>query len=799
MDLMTPPLTILMTAIKAASMLCSSCFGRRISLHQFSNPLRGRVRAVVMLLVAVVIANGRPPEGHALDIEFKGRAIKRDILVLYDRRQEGAVQLTRAHRFAQMPLNHMGYKLTYIDVNQPLPDVETLSRFRGVMSWFNEPLENPDELARWLDRATANGLRYVIMGEIVPAATHKAQPAINAILGRLGLRSTGGYVTLTYKSRVANMEKGVIGFERPIDKVLPNFPIIMQSGTSAQVHLSVRTPVEGRDVNAVLVASNAHGGYAAQNYTFTYDANTDRIGWILNPFEFFKTAFGNERFPIPDTTTLAGRRIYFSHIDGDGWNNLSEIEVYRLKQKLSAQVIAREAIEAYPDLPVSVALLAADINLRLGGNPKGRPVAKRLFALPQVEVASHTYTHPYDWQFFANYDRAVEVNKIERFQRPDTPLRQKLNAVMLRLANKKVPADRFNKYVAGTDDLPRTYLKDPFDLKTEVGRALAMSQSLAPPGKKVKLYQWSGDTTPFPAAIRATRKAGVKNLNGGDSRYDFEYPSAGYVPPIARMTGGQRQIYAVNSNENTYTNDWTGPYFGLFMLEHTLNNTERPRRLKAFNLYYHMYSGEKASALAAVKYFLNMARNGNVIPIFASHYAAIADDFFNVELEQIDLGSWAVKARGAMQTVRFDKAEGLDVDYARSSGVLGASRHEGALYVALDRAVTRALITLQPRHKHGETWAAQLGNSTVATLVNSRWNIYNKVHEVCGFTVNATGFGSGDMVWRTAPKRGFTIKAMRAGVVLNVETHWADENGLLKLKLPLSAIKPLRLRFSCHE
>jgi len=32
--------------------------------------------------------------------------------------------------------------------------------------------------------------------------------------------------------------------------------------------------------------------------------------------------------PKPDTTTLAGRRIYYSHIDGDGWK---ELTIYRAK------------------------------------------------------------------------------------------------------------------------------------------------------------------------------------------------------------------------------------------------------------------------------------------------------------------------------------------------------------------------------------------------------------------------------------------------------------------------------------
>ena len=148
-----------------------------------------------------------------------------------------------------------------------------------------------------------------------------------------------------------------------------------------------------------------------------------------------------------------------------------------------------------------------------------------------------------------------------------------------------------------------------------------------------------------------------------------------YVPPLSRPTGGERQIYAANSNENTYTNDWTGPYYGFMMLEHTFANTERPRRLKPFNLYYHMYSGEKPAALAAVKQILDLARKSPVVPITASHYSALAEDFFTTEIEQVDLFSWAITNRGSMQSVRFDDAELLVVDPERSTGVLGSKRH----------------------------------------------------------------------------------------------------------------------------
>ena len=71
---------------------------------------------------------------------------------------------------------------------------------------------------------------------------------------------------------------------------------------------------------------------------------------------------------------------------------------------------------------------------------------------------------------------------------------------------KELPADRFNKFVATTDDLPRTYLRKPFDLDQEMTGALAVSESLAPAGKPAKIMLWSGDTTPFAEAIHRLRQ-----------------------------------------------------------------------------------------------------------------------------------------------------------------------------------------------------------------------------------------------------------------------------------------------------
>ena len=378
------------------------------------------------------------------------------------------------------------------------------------------------------------------------------------------------------------------------------------------------------------------------------------------------------------------------------------------------------------------------------------------------------------------------------------PLKERLTATMMRTAGKPYVNPRYNPCVSGSDDLPRTYLCQPFSLETEVTGALTFSERFAPQGKKAKLYLWSGDTTPFEGAVAATRAAGVRNLNGGDSRLDREYPSVAYVPALSRPIGRERQIYAVNSNENTYTNDWTGPFGGQMMLEHTLANTDAPRRLKGFNLYYHMYSGEKTAALRAVKHFLAVARAAEVMPLQASDYAGMADDFFRAEIEQVDLFSWAIKNRGSVATVRFDDAEHLAVDLANSPGVIGSNRHAGSLYITLDPAEGRAVVALRSRDAEQAAPVVMPGEPLLS-LVHGRWRFSNIKQGDCIQSAIAEGFGPGEMVWRVRRNRAFKVRASRNGATLAEEVRWADANGLVSLRLAVDARDPIDLTFQCHE
>ena len=523
------------------------------------------------------------------------------------------------------------------------------------------------------------------------------------------------------------------------------------------------------------------------------------------------------------------------------------------------QVVLKELVEPFPDMPVTVGLIAGDVDPELGGDPNGRAIVRRFYALPQVEVGSHTHSHPFTWDFFDHYSRDEENKLIEGQQRVERRLYDRAIGAIMKLAKKEKPQQIHQRYIAGGADMPRSYMRRPFELDLEVEGALRAAEQLAPTGKRALLYQWSGDATPFEAAIRATRDAGVRNINGGDSRYDMEFPSVAYVPPIGRPVGAERQIYAVNSNENTYTNDWTGPFYAFNKLEETVRNTDGPRRLKAFNLYYHMYSGEKPAALDAVRHHIMSARNGPYIPIPASYYAAIADSYYDVEIRQTDTSRWRVGRRGDLQTVRFDDADDVALDLPASIGVLGEKRHEHALYIALDAEIEEAIVALKPRAPAvsatpqpalpssapsaaiaeakaadaappagspagpsgvpaptSGTSTADAADTTVAApvaaqapvkppnqsgasvmLVESRWRISDLLRGDCGFTASAEGFGPGRMLWDGVTPGRYLLVARRGDKVVWQQEFAIDATRRLAATVLADAINPLTLDLGC--
>ncbi len=709
------------------------------------------------------------------------KPLARTIIALYDSKAYSDIWYTPVHQFAEMPLNHLGARLEYYDIRKGLPDIVQREEVIGVIVWFSKYTVVPDAegYVAWVASLTAGGKKFVLLGP--PGIYREKEPLtakeINTFWNGLGLEDGNDWVSDTYHVQFAVSDPKVMDFERVNKDIKQPFHVIKVIDPSVKVHLMARKWGDG-STDSVLVATCPNGGYACEGYAkYEIFSENDRFReWYINPFEFFRLAFDLDKLPKPDNTTLVGRRIYYSHVDGDGWNSVTQIEGYRNKKALCAEVIYQEIVRAYPELPLTISCIGADIDPKWVGKTSGIEAAKRIFSEPHVEIASHTYSHPFSWQFFEDYSMEREEpylnqyhfgtwkgnllwTKMKTFLGKVRPLQGKDHSIIAAADGYEDSADATKENKEGYET-PRAYANQPFSLKREIKDSIAIVNSLAPKGKEASLIQWSGNCQPFAGAIASSRALGISNLNGGDSRFDEEFYSYAWVRPIGRSIGSEQQIYASSSNENTYTDLWTKRFYGFGVLPETWRNTDSPIRLLPLNLYYHIYSGEKKASLNAVKANLEYASKVETIPIKASHYAAIGHGFYT--FESIPLGErfWKFKNRGALQTVRFDHASQEGVDFNKSQGVIGQRHLHGSLYVSLDPLTEEPLLALKTKDV----------NETTPYLVESRWEIKDLQREQDhAFKFWAKGYGTCAMKWSVGGKGRWEIEGPGESVITQAQ------------------------------
>lgn len=734
-----------------------------------------------------------PLGSFAWGAETAQEMIPRVVLAFYDSQVDDDIATTLIHQSAEMPLNHLGLKVRYHDIHDPLPQKALLDDVRGILLWLTiDKLPDPAHFLHWLIEQMQAGRRVIVMGRHSFEQSLENEVVdpdlIKAFWNTLGLEKTGEWRRVTYDVRTHHQSGDMVEFERDYSGSLPSFPIVNILPGKSKSYMTA-TQVGQQEKLADIVAVGSAGGYVAPGYAKVFLSGGTKEYWYLNPFRFFRLAFATNSLPIPDTTTVSGRRIFYSHIDGNGWQNQTQVPEYREVRMLSAEVVLREVLLKYPELPATVSPIAGDLDLDWFGSVNSLRLAREIFELPNIEAGSHTYTHPKLWKFFQHYEQGSEAFFREKYQKPNKPLR-----VNGRFQDPLPRADKEKEWTAEStpgsqskfeSDLqsevvrnygtPRLYYNGPYDLKQDIQGSIAWIQKFLPEGKQVKLLQWSGDMLPFAEALRATKFAGVHNLNGGHTRFDGEFDSIRWISPIGRSVEGEQQIYASMSNENTYTDFWTRRYYGFGFLTETLKRTETPVRLKPINIYYQMHSGERISSLNALRKNYDYVSSRAIAPISASEFAAIGESFYAIEFETMGERRWRVHHRKKLQTIRFDRATFDGVDFSRSDGVMGQTHLHGSLYIALDpehAAPVIALKTLSASDQEPE--------ATRPYLINGRWHTQGFEQFDHGFRFRVKGYGTGNMAWYMPNAGSYRIQikhsdgTVRDWVTEVHEDHWLD-------------------------
>lgn len=690
----------------------------------------------------------------------EGQEMPRKVLLLYTERPSSGFWYSRAHQLGAMPLEHLGLSVEYQEISTKLPSIKEDPDYLGVVV-FDAVAKNQEEafqLIDYLAEVIDQGKKVVIIDEAPWGSIMGSLSGLskaNELYRKMGLSVSEGWSADSYTLRILGEDKSITGFERAYGRVLPSLMLMRVSG--AKSHLDIGDIAFDEEL-ITAVATSKTGGYIAPGFGFTAEYIGDREyrKWIVNPFAFFSLALDIESLPKPDVTTIAGRRIFYSHIDGDGWNNISEIDPDSKHSPFSSEIIMNRVIKENRDLPVTVAPIAADIDREWGAQAKSIEIAKELLAYEHIEAGTHTYTHPFFWEFFEDYSIDKEKPYLSRYRDETYQVQTFASKVTGWLNNRHQTTNDLNpeenesyeQVLKKTGSIPRAYARAPFDLRHEIISSSEKIDELLPKGKKVALVQWSGDCRVFKNALQMAEEAGLPSINGGDSRFDAIYPSYAWVRPLSSYEGGTRQHYASMSNENTYTDRWSGKFYGFNRLPETLENTESPLRLRPINLYYHMYTGQKMSSLNALLQNIEYIKGKKIIPINTSYYSKLVKGFYMTKFQKLDKDRYKVLNRGDIATIRWDKASDKGVDFENSQGVIGERHKAGSLYVYLDEKSKEPIIALKQISRFDKE-----PDEDTPYIIESRYRAFDVQPLEEGWKFSALGFGPLEMTWKV-PEEG---------------------------------------------
>lgn len=624
--------------------------------------VRPRLLAVLLVCVASVVAWAEPSEPVAA-----AEPERRTVVAFYDGGDEDFFLDIQnpLHQHIALPLHHLGLQVLEYDIRGEPPAPEVMADARAVVTYLTGTDHPAPWLRDWLDaNVDPERHRWVLLGD--PGALlydDDGRPDDGRWLAeRLGAHGLG------YDDAIVAFPVGLT-----VDVLRPEAAIFERDPRAVARHLGpwvespenevwVRTQhVAGSGRTRVPVLVGDWGGIALDPWFLdigTPVAEHADSRWVVDPFTFFREALGLEGVPAADPCVAFGRRLFFFHVDGDGFESFSTVS----RGDRCGQVLLDQVADRY-DLPMSLSIIVASLTDELHpSEPTDRMLtARELFARPNVEPATHTVLHPFAWQ-----PELYPAGVYDRMQAFDG--------------------------LSGYEPSPAA----------EVRESLAfIDRYLLDEGRHCRLVFWSGDCTPPVEALRAVEEAGAVSLNGGEYRVDATAPSLSRVRGLVRRVDGLLQVYCGAPNENVYPGFFDHAPGAFGAVTQTIEATGTPRILKPADVYAHFYSAASAPRLDALHGLLQRwGLREETNRVFASDYARAARSAFSTASWARTADGWSLRGFGDCPTARID-GELRRPDLARSRGIAGWRRLNGSLYVHLtDGDAELVLSDAPPSHPY---------------------------------------------------------------------------------------------------
>ena len=727
----------------------------------------------------------------------------RIVLGLYDGRRELSPAQTRLHRFIELPLNHLGYVLRYLDVSRIGLPVVVDPEIAGVVTWFDAPLPDPEAFAKWAVGAGLDcpeTLSFVVLGQTGLFPDRKPVTDEKAYLRRIGLGWTEKTKLLGDFTTVDSSDPKLLAFET--DFVFqPGRYAALRALTAADAALTVVPSGKLAGNSIDLVVLHHPNAYVHESATVEADVRAAAYFWIMDPLTLLGRALSrNRRFPAADVTTLNGRRIYFEVVGPEGWLAPAPARNFDEEPRLGSENLLATLINPFPDLPVTVAVVTGDLDPRIGGKSaeRGLRMARRIFDLPHTAVATSGRSLVRRWFGVSQPKHATSATEpnggtasLDQSNRLFAVLGRNLREAF---ADPDAPAE------PQLSDQARQYGQDTFSLRAETADAVTAVRALITNRQSdTPLFVWSGDGKPDQEARAAISGAKSPALGGGATALGAYYSLSG-LSSFALSDGPDLQVYHAQPGDLGNLGYPSEDNRALQGLGGQILRSDHPFRLKPFQLAYSAGSANQFVTRSVIERLKHMAIAAKTIPIFASRYVGIVEGFYTVRFQPESALKWRVSKRGSLQTIRFDQAQALSLNMAESDGVLGARRINGGLYVALDPGAIAPLVALAPQ---GSPSGMMVPRGRIG-ISDSNLDVVSATTSPCLSKFEVTGWGQGEIgIYGDPGARYFvSVKAGRlnaTGKVIAETQVLADASGFALVLVPTRAgsIETITLRQLC--
>ncbi|MDA8561941.1 endo alpha-1,4 polygalactosaminidase [Gammaproteobacteria bacterium] len=551
--------------------------------------------------------------------------LARKLFVFYTEEKNSTTFTPASFMLLALPLQYMGYIPEYHSIDSDISSYDlSKNEYAGIIIWGTpKTIDGKKNILNWM----LNNIKKEI-----PIAVFESFPFelnINSA-PKFGLDLPINFGQTTKKVSLTKLNKDMIGYEiKPNSNRLLFMPI---KAKNSEIYLQYK---DNKNKIEDAVAITPWGGYALSPFVITQMPN-EMIFWVIDPFLFLEKSLRLKELLVPEVTTENGRRLMFVHIDGDGFPSKAEWR----NGKIAAIELKDKILHRYK-IPTGVSVITADI-APYGLYPKKsesfQKIAKEIFSIPWVESASHTFSHPFDWVELSNYKKSGKYN------------------------------------------LPvKNYV---FSSQAEIVESVKyITENLTPKNRPCKVLYWSGRANPTSDMVGLAYKNDILNINGGDSFETYANQSIGLLSSYGLMKNNYYQVYSAMSNENIFTNNWLGPFYGFEKVIETFKLTDTPKRLKPIGIYYHFYSVSKIASLKALIKVYDWALKQKNNIIYPSEYIKKVLDFNETSISK-DNHAWVIKNKNNIHEFRAPKRFGFP-DLVKSENLIGYNIHNDAYYLHL--------------------------------------------------------------------------------------------------------------------